>query len=182
MLIFKKITIDRCLRVTLGVLVAFCLAQHAVAQATGTCPRSEGEAYLDVNNVRARILNNGGLFYRGEPHIYEVPKGSHVSALFASGIWLAGTINGTIHAAGTRYGEWEFWPGPLKSAEDPPRNCAPFDRLWEINHDDLAAFAETGEATENLLEWPWRLGAPVVDGDGIDGNYDLAGRSPPARS
>ena len=34
---------------------------------TGTCEQSTGEAYLDTGNVRARILNNGGLFWRGSP-------------------------------------------------------------------------------------------------------------------
>ncbi|TDI76041.1 MAG: hypothetical protein E2O84_03425, partial [Bacteroidetes bacterium] len=49
---------------------------YAAAQSVGNCDRALGEAYLDVGNVRARILNTGGLFWRGEPHVYEVPKGS----------------------------------------------------------------------------------------------------------
>jgi len=153
---------------------ALLLPETAAAQGVGTCPRSLGEAYLDVNNVRARILNNGGLFWRGEPHVYEVPKGSGSNAIFASNIWLAGFVGGELRAAGTRYGEWEFWAGPLDAAGNPPADCLRYDRLWEITREDLERYHTTGEVTENLRIWPWHLGAPVIDGDGIDGNYDLA--------
>ncbi len=49
----------------LGILL-FGMTSTSNAQSVGTCDRALGEAYLDVNNVRARILNTGGLFYRGE--------------------------------------------------------------------------------------------------------------------
>ena len=125
MFIFKEIHIDHSLRMTVWMLAAFCLAQHVVAQTTGTCPRSQGEAYLDVGNVRARILNNGALFYRSEPHVYEVPKGSGSNALFATSIWIGGRINGVIHAAATRYGEWEFWPGRSTTRAIRPTTARP---------------------------------------------------------
>ena len=40
--------------------------------------------------------------------------------------------------------------------------------------EDVARYNTTGEATPDLAEWPAHLGAPVVDGDGVAGNYDLA--------
>ena len=36
----------------------------ALAQQVGTCPCSLGEAYLNANIVRARIMNTGGLCSR----------------------------------------------------------------------------------------------------------------------
>lgn len=117
----------------------------------GTCPRSTGEAYLDVNDVRARILTTGGLFYRGEPHVYEV---GGANALFAANIWIAGLIQGKLHAAATRYGEWEFWAGPLDEAGNPPVDCAPYDRIWEITRAEIEAYNTTGIASENLTAWP----------------------------
>ena len=163
-----------------SLLVLLMLPALASAQTPGTCPRSEGEAYLDVGNVRARILNNGALFYRGEPHVYEVPKGSGSNALFATVIWIGGLIDDSLRTAATRYGEWEFWAGPLNKRGNPPADCDPYDRLWEITRADLVAYAETGVPTANLLEWPWKLGAPVIDGDGVAGNYNLAGGDLPA--
>jgi len=156
------------------------VAYEATAQTPGTCPRTRGEAYLDVNNVRARIFNNGALFWRGAPHVYEVPKGGGTHAIFASGIWIAGLIEGEIRAAGARYGEWEFWAGPLDNDGNPPNDCLRYDRLWEITRKEIAAFNETGVATKNLLDWPWRLGAPVIDGDGLPNNYNLDGGDRPA--
>ena len=44
------------------------------AQQRGNCEPALAENYLYINNVRARILNNGNLFWRGDPFVYEVPK------------------------------------------------------------------------------------------------------------
>ena len=142
---------------------------------TGNCPRSQGEAYLDAGNVRARILNNGALFYRGEPHVYEVPKGSGSNAIFATSMLVAGKIGDEVRATATTYGEWEMWPGPIDEAGNPPADCSEFDRLWEIRREDIEAYIEHGEVSANLTEWPWQLGAPVIDGDGDPSNYNLAG-------
>ena len=133
-----------------------------------------------MGNVRARIFNNGALFFRGNPSVYEVPKGSGIQAIFASGIWIAGFVDGELRGAGSRYGEWEFWSGPLDDDGNPLDDCVRYDHLWEITRKEIAAFNETGVATKNLLDWPWHLGAPVLDGDGIDGNYDLEAGDRPA--
>ena len=77
-----------------------------------------------------------------------------------------GLVESELRIAATRYGEWEFWPGPLDDLGNPPADCAPYDRLWEVTRDDLTAFNATGVASENLQAWPWQLGAPVIDGDG----------------
>ncbi len=150
------------------------------AQTTGTCAPAEAEAYLDVNNVRARILNNGALFWRGDPFVYEVPKGGGANALFTSSIWIGGRSSGELRVAAARYGNWQFWPGPLDDQGRPPTDCAPYDRIYEITRNDLITYAETGIATDNLRHWPWSLGAPVVDGDGIEHNYNLDDGDRPA--
>ena len=160
-------------------IAASLLPPSAAAQMVGTCPGAQGEAYLDVGNVRARILNNGGLFWRGEPHVYEVPRGSGLHAGFATSIWVGGLVVGELRMAGTRYGEWEFWPGPLDAAGNPPADCLHYNRLWEVTRDDVERYHTTGEVTENLRAWPWPLGAPVVDGDGDPANYNLDGGDRP---
>jgi hypothetical protein len=149
------------------------------AQQVGTCSPALGEGYLDVNNVRARILNNGNLFYRGEPHVYNVPKGSPSNAIFAGGIWLAGQVGGTLKAAATRYGPYEFWSGPLDDAGNPPADCGAYDRIYKISKKDLAAYEEGGSASPDLTDWPTGLGAPTVDADGVEinvSNQPLAAR------
>ena len=150
-----------------------CLYNVSLAQ-VGNCPPSIGEAYLDINNVRARIPNNGALFYNGSPHVYNIPKFSPTNAFFASGILIAGLVDGELRGSAARYAQWEFWPGPLDETGNPPADCSKYDRVYKINLSDLIAFEETGTLTADISEWPWQLGAPVVDGDGIPNNYDLA--------
>ncbi len=156
----------------------FLLTEMAYAQ-VGNCTPATSEAYLDVNNVRARIFNDGGLFWRGSPHIYEVPKGLGSQAVFTASVWIAGLIDGKLHGSAARFGKREFWPGPLGASGNPPDDCSPYDRLWEINEDDLSDYRNDGMISDNLLDWPWQLGAPVVDGDGDPNNYNLSGGDEP---
>ncbi|MEM8486874.1 MAG: T9SS type A sorting domain-containing protein [Bacteroidota bacterium] len=149
------------------------LLPHTAAAQTGTCDQAQAEAFLDAGNVRARIFNNGGLFWRGSPHVYEVPKGSGLNANFANGLWVGGMINDSLRVAATRYGLWEFWPGPLDDAGNPPINCNLYDKIWEIRKKDIEAFIRTGDISSRLHNWPWQLGAPVIDGDGNPNNYNL---------
>ena len=67
-----------------------------------------------------------------------------------------------------------MWPGPLDENGNPPQDCAVYDQIYEIYLRDIVQYEETGFINENLENWPWQLGAPVVDGDGIPDNYDLA--------
>ena len=167
---------------TLSWLTAFVwlAAATAHAQPLGTC--APAEAYLDVNNVRARIFNNGALFWNGGPFVYEVPKGSGHHALFYVNVMVAGRVGGTPRAAASMYAtrRREFWPGPLDEAGRSSANCDTYDRLFEITRTDIETVNETGEKSPNLLDWPWDLGAPVLDGDGDPDNYNLDGGDRPA--
>ncbi len=160
-----------------GMLVSYAPAE-AQAQ-TGTCDPALADAYLEANNVRARILNNGNLFWRVSPHVYEVPRGSGVNAIFNAGLWVGGLVEGELRIAAARYGAYEFWPGPLDENGSPPDDCAPYDRIYKVTAGDLDAFNKTGFISPRLLEWPWQLGAPVVDGDGNPHNYNLLGGDRP---
>ena len=151
------------------------LLPHTAAAQTGTCELALGDAFLDAGNVRARILNNGGLFWRGSPNVYEVPKGSDRNVIFGAGIWVGGMINDSLRIAASRYGPWEFWAGPLDADGNPPTDCKPYDKIWEIKTEDIQAFVDDDVISDNLKNWPWQLGAPVVDGDGNPNNYNLKG-------
>ncbi|MEM8486868.1 MAG: T9SS type A sorting domain-containing protein [Bacteroidota bacterium] len=161
------------------IIVLLLWISRAQAQ-VGTCEPALAEAFLEVGNVRARIFNNGGLFWRGSPHAYEVPKGGGASAIFSANIWVGGMIGEDIRTAATRYGPWEFWAGPLDDNGNPPASCKQFDKIWEITRSDLETFVRSGDVSSNLKNWPWHLGAPVIDGDGNPNNYNLQGGDMPA--
>ncbi len=142
----------------------------------GTCRPALGESYLDINNVRARILNNGNLFWRGSPAVYEVPQGGGAQAIFTSGIWIGGNVGGQLRVAAARYGDYHFWAGPLDDNGAPPADCSQFDRLYNVSIDDIQDYEATGVMTPDLRDWPTGLGAPTYarpengiddDGDGV---------------
>ena len=81
--------------------------------------------------------------------------------------------------AASTYGSYEFWPGPLDAAGNPPSDCTLFDKIWEITTEDFKMYDREGIISDNLRNWPWDLGAPVVDGDGNRDNYNLSGGDRP---
>lgn len=147
--------------VTLGLV-----GQTADAQSIGNCDRSISQRFLDINNVRAMVMNNGGLFWAGGTNIYEIPKGGGNNVIFASGIWVGGQVAGQLRMAATTYGPWEFWSGPLNDDGTAPSDCSQYDRIWKVNKEDVVAFESTGLATPDLADWPTGLGAPTMDADG----------------
>ncbi|MBL7977501.1 MAG: hypothetical protein JNN12_04110 [Bacteroidetes Order II. Incertae sedis bacterium] len=150
------------------------LPMLASAQTPGTCVTGKAEQYLDINNVRARLLNTGGLFWNGDPNVYTVPKGGKANAIFVHSLWLSGyTEENELRVAAAKYGTWEFWPGPLDQQGNPPSDCSAYDRMYKISRSDLEEYQTTRVATKDLSEWPWQLGAPVKDGDGNPNNYAL---------
>lgn len=171
---------DRSAMKTVLLLLATLWALPATAQ-TGpdTCSPGFAQADLDISGVRARLFNSGNLFWKGDPAIYEVPKNGGASAIFTAGIWLGGTLGGDLRVAAARYGDYEFYPGPLADAAAPPADCSFFDRIYTVSIVDVETYEDTGTASDDLRDWPVEIGAPVIDGDGISGNYDLAGGDRP---
>ncbi len=143
---------------------------------TGTCAAPVASVDLDVNNVRARLYNNGALFWRGGDALYNIPKRDtdQQQALFASGIWLGGLVDDELRMAASDYGPWEFWPGPLDDNGNPPADCSVYDRMYKVSVEDIKNYDNGDSAIPDLAEWPFELGAPVEDGDGNPNNYDLA--------
>ncbi len=154
----------RCLPIAL--LLVAQLAHPVSAQTVGTCEPSIGEAYLDVGNVRARIPNNGNLFWRGSPNVYEVPKAGGTNAFFSAGIWVGGLVDGQLRLAGSTYGPFEFWAGPLGEEGLPPASCSDFDRVYSVSREDLLRYDREGSASPDLRDWPTGLGAPTLDSEG----------------
>lgn len=169
----------------LGVLLGLAAAEPATAQTAGSCSLGSATKDLSINNVRARLFNNGGLFWKGAGNVYNVPKSPEgqpitPNAIFASGIWIAGQVNGQLRAVAADYGNWELWPGPLTASGNlPSANCSQYDRIWLVSRADVAAYERGEGATPDLDSWPYQLGAPVIDGDGNPNNYNLAGGDRP---
>ena len=93
---------------------------------------------------------------------------------------IAGEVGEELRTAATLYGPAEFWPGPLDDQGAPPPQCALYDRIYNITRWDIERYNETGIGTPDFLEWPFQLGAPVLDGDGDPDNYNVVDGDRPA--
>ena len=150
----------------------------SVASAAANCNLGAATADLDIGRVRAQVYNMGGLFWRGGGAIYEAPYDARnataePNALFAAGLWVSGEVDGAPRFAGSTYGNWEFWPGPLDATgETTASRCASFDKIWRVSVRDLAAYGRSGitaQTNPDLLSWPIAQGAPYfVDTNGND--------------
>lgn len=149
-----------------GALALIGLA--APAQAQANCETGSAETTLDINNVSTKLFNIGSLFWRAGNGTYEVPKGSGLVSIFASGIWVGGQVDGDLRFAGSTYGPWEYWPGPLTANGTVSRDvCAEFDRFWKVNISDIRTYLNEGRTTSDLSSWPIAYGAPFfVDTNG----------------
>lgn len=155
------------------------LAQNQDPYATGTCEPAQATATLETGNVRAGLFNDGQLFWKSGDNVYNVPKSGPVTAIFASSLWIAGFVDGDLRVAGSSYGPYEFWPGPLPIDGSPPSDCTSWDRFWSLDRDeDLNASSGGLSLTSANEEWPIDLGAPYVDVDGVDGYQPERGDYP----
>jgi hypothetical protein len=130
------------------------------------CPSPTAQMDLDINNVRARILNGGDLWndpILQTPH-YEVPIGSGKNAIYAGSFWIGGLDAGNqVYVAAQTYRQQasnDFWPGPISknpfSGAISVSNtvCSDFDMLFPITKAEVLSFISGGPATSNINNWP----------------------------
>jgi hypothetical protein len=151
------------------------------------CEAAESQFDLEINNVRARLLAGGDVWWNLSNAQYEVPKidppGSapSVHALFAGALWVSGIDDGgnlKIAAQTYRQSGDDFWPGPIDDAGATDRATC---RLWDQHFnvfgteiDQVIALGQTngypisvGGIPQNVLKWPGK-GNPYLLSDGIE--------------
>ena len=145
------------------------------------CAPSRSSIDMDINNVRARLLGGGDVWWDLTEGKYIVPKVDpasglpEVSSIFDGAVWLGGydpVGNLKLAAQTYRTGSTnDFWPGPL----DPVlgsvdfETCANWDRHFEVSGANIARHIanynkaiQAGEdydcesIPEDILEWPAR--------------------------
>lgn len=143
------------------------------------CDPATATIELDINNVRARIMTGGDMWWnQGTSNAaYEVPKGTKKNALFAGSVWVGGfTADKQLKVCAQTYRSNgnDYWPGPLYRESGAwtidKATCSEWDRFWKINKETLNKFRElvrTGGNTQlpefqSIWEWP-------AKGNGISG-------------
>ena len=157
------------------------------AQTAATCgPNQNGHAerVYTSGGVFAPLSNTGWVFVPTSQGRYYGFAELSATAIPGANLWIGGRANGEIRFSG---GNWEqasrqdYSAGPLTAqGMRLPDACARFGRIWLVTREDLTTFVRTGQLTDDIRDWPWDAGAPVEDGDGTPGNYNLAGGDRPA--
>ncbi|MGV3596983.1 MAG: T9SS type A sorting domain-containing protein [Bacteroidota bacterium] len=159
------------------------------------CEPATFQADLDINNVRARILNGGDMWWDlNSVAKYEIPKVNDANtirknSLFAGAIWIGGLDpGGNLKVAAMTYRQSgsDYYPGPLDtagSASTEAGRCKFYDKIFKINRTDLMAFVDSGlPPTDDIRNYPGsgdinfkesRVIAPFFDANG-DAFYDVA--------
>ena len=135
------------------------------------CADATAQTDLSINNVRARLLNGGDMWWNFSDGVYIVPQVSPgeeaVSSLFAGAVWLGGFDDGgnlKLAAQTYRRNGNDFWPGPLEenSGEVTDEVCSQWDRHFTVYGADISDHIGKGDVIdcadihEDLKRWPAR--------------------------
>ena len=141
------------------------------------CAQATFQSDLNVNNVRARLLVGGDMWWDGNNAQYIVPQVApgeeEVSSIFAAAIWMGGfDPNGNLKVAGQQFGtaagNSDYWPGPLtEDGITQAETCKNWDRIFSVTGEEidlhLAQFRQSVEEgvpydvsliPTTVLEWP----------------------------
>ncbi len=144
--------------------------------------------YLDINNVKAGILNRGDMFWNPNTSngSYEFPKGSGKNSNFAGNLWVSG-INKTtnqLHISAQTYRQngSDYWSGPLDSLGTiDPLTSEKWDKIWKVDKATIDLFIITSPHTiantpAVILQWPAKgnINALGKNGASITANKNLA--------
>jgi hypothetical protein len=177
----------------------YSFAASSYTSMPGNVVTGENFKYLDINRVKAGILNRGDMFWDlgGTGNAaYEVPKGSGVNSGFGAALWMGGLdASNQLHTSAQTYRQNgnDFWPGPLDtiSGNADTASFMAYDKIWKVDYNDINAFifnwnngniaANTYTPVADILSWPaigtgnkTRNMAPFIDvnGDGLYNPYN----------
>ena len=141
------------------------------------CAQATAQTNMDINNVRARLLVGGDVWWDGNNGQYVVPAvepgEEEISSIFAGAVWIggvdpAGNLKVAAQQFGTASGNSDFWPGPLtETGFVSQETCADWDKFFTVTGAEidlhLAQFQQSVldsvEYDVNLIpqgvrEWP----------------------------
>ena len=137
-------------------------------QLAAGCEPPTAAVFLDVNNVRARIMNGGDMWWDLTSNArYIVPNRSEPpfnTSLFAGSLWIGGfDQGGNLREAAMTYRQqqsYDYWPGPLDTTDASVSSevCNNYDKIWKVNRDDIEAIeeGETDNIPDDIQNWPTR--------------------------
>jgi len=112
------------------------------------CDNSTSSYDQAINNVRARLLGGGDVWWDSNNGRYIVPRvppgETEVSSIFAGAVWLggvdpAGNLKLGAQQYGRSSGDFDFWPGPLdpETGQTEQEVCAKWDRFFTVTGEEI---------------------------------------------
>ncbi|MDH3651599.1 MAG: hypothetical protein OEQ53_18085, partial [Saprospiraceae bacterium] len=157
------------------------------------CAPSRSETDMSINNVRARLLGGGDVWWDLSVGRYIVPKVDpasgldEISSIFAGAVWLGGFDPvGNLKLAAQTFRQPnanDFWPGPLDPINGTIERdtCARWDKHFRVLGDNIRKFLrdyneaiaeervlEKEEIPKDVLGWPARGNPFFKDIHGFD--------------
>lgn len=125
---------------------------------------------IDINNVYARVLNNGVMHWDpvGQTPYHTVPKCSYTNSVYCSGLWIGGyDSNNQLHVAAELYrqsGAVDFWTGPIDTVTRKADSAAAvlYNDSWKINKKTIEEFKNNytvGNISNGSYEIPYVIAA-----------------------
>lgn len=125
---------------------------------------NNGITFLDLNQVKCRILAGGMQFFDGQNSgIYEVPAGSGLNTIFSKTFWIGGLDdNEVLHLAGERYRMVgaDYFTGPKSdSIHYTTEYNIGWHKVWKLTKAEIAHHRANWqepdyEPIENIRDWP----------------------------
>ncbi len=139
------------------ILTALAFSALIYADANSQCDNSAID-YINGNEVRATILNDGAFFWDRNDGKFLVPFAlgeNPTSTIFAAALWLGGIDNtGQLKVSWNGWGT-RYIPGPIDDStlavlED---SCQNFDNIWKVSREDILSIKEDFE-DNGIIENP----------------------------
>src|SRR6478735_2182525 len=162
---------------------------------TANCLTRSSNSSLDINNVRAMVLNGGDMWWNLNDPRYEVPKVTDPNlpkrhSIFAGAVWIGGKDpQNNLYLAAQTYRQGApadagYWPGPLDATgEIAKEECARWNYHAKINKTSVEQFrdnfangvytgASPNDLPQEIREWPGRNNPHINSGANM--NHQLA--------
>jgi hypothetical protein len=126
---------------------------------------------IDINQVKAAILNLGDMFWNTKTVKCEIPKNSRKHTVFANSLWIGGidaSNNLRVAAQTYRQSGTDFWPGPLDTITGGTDSAkgGQYNKIWKVSRFDIEQFkynflignVQSGAfiPKHDILTWPTR--------------------------
>lgn len=143
------------------------------------CKAPTSRIDIDINNVRATILNGGDMWWDLNNAQYEIPKGSDKHSIYAGSIMIGGidqTGNQKIAALTHRQSGSDFWAGPIDKNNLTTNSdvCDDYDKHFKLNRQEVEDYVVAFKNGENPSPPGFMMDYPAHGNQALGHDYYLA--------